>query len=280
MATPFEGLEGEQRDIAVALNDLFTSYGLGSLAPKILEFIKQGYDGNTVAILLQETSEYKERFKANEVRRAKGLPVLNPQEYLATERAYREILNFAGLPMGFYDQPEDFRKWLEDDVSPQEIKGRVDAAVKLVNSVDPQTRAVFEQWYTTGDLIAYALDRTRALPILERQVRAAEVGAEARRQGVGVGSNLAEQLADRGINTERAAAGFGFIAGERDRAAVLSSIYDGEDVGEGDLIQEVFFDDAAAARRRRTLASRERAAFSGSSAVNQRSLTRGTAGNV
>lgn len=279
MATPFDGLEGEQRDVAVFLNDLFSNYGLGTLAPKILEFIKQGYDGNTVAILLQETPEYKQRFAANETRRAKGLPVLSPAEYLAVERSYRELLSSAGLPIGFYDQPEDFRAWIENDVAPAEIKQRVDVAVQLVNNIDPSVRSYFERWYSTGDMIAYALDRKRATAVIERQAAAAVVGGAAADQGLAIDAGLAERIAQTGINTGQARAGFGAVAQDRATAEKLGALY-GEQYGVDDLVEEVFFEDAEAGRKRRRLASRERAAFSGSSAVNQRSLTRGTAGNV
>lgn len=272
-------LTGPQRDIAITLTELFRSYGLETLAPKIIEFIKQGFDGNTVALLLQDTQEYKQRFKANETRRAKGLPVLSPAEYLSVERSYREIMSSAGLPVGFYDQPQDFEKWIADDVSPVEIKARVDAASELVNTIDPNVRAYFERFYTQGDLVAYALDRQRATTVLQRQVQAAQVGGAAAGAGIGIDRGLAEQIATRGVTGEQAGAGFGFVADERERVEMLGALYD-ENLTEQDLIQEVFFNDPVAARRRRQLASRERAAFSGSSAINQRSLSRDTAGNL
>src|SRR5680860_1170034 len=125
------------------------SYGLESLAPKILEFVRAGYSGDTVAILLVETSEYKQRFKANEVRRKAGLPVLSPAEYLGVESSYREIMSSAGLPVGFYDEPDDFANWIGSDVSPTEIKGRVDIAAEAINSVDPAERAKFNEFYST-----------------------------------------------------------------------------------------------------------------------------------
>lgn len=274
-------LSGPQRDIAVTLTELFRSYGLESLAPKIIEFIKQGFDGNTVAILLQDTSEYKERFKANETRRSKGLPVLSPAEYLSVEQSYRQIMSSAGLPVGFYDQPEDFQKWIADDVSPQEVKTRVDVAVGLVNNIDPSVRAYFQQWYSKGDMVAYALDRTRATAVLERQAAASVVGGVAAGQGIQIDRDLSEQIAQTGIDQSQARQGFGFVATERERAEMLSGFYaEEEGVDQDDLVREVFFNDAQAGQRRRRLASRERAAFSGRSGIGQSSLGRETTGGL
>lgn len=276
---PFGGLEGDDRNAAVAIQNLFESYGLGSLAPKIVEFIQQGYDANTVAILLQNTAEYKQRFKGNEQRRSAGLPVLTPAEYLATERAYRELMSSAGLPPGFYDEPDDFTSWIANDVSPAEVQTRVDAAVKLVHGLDADQRAYFENFYTTGDMIAYALDRDRATPILEKQIAAAQIGGAAAAQGVGVDRGLAEQIAQTGVNSQQARQGFGIVAAERDNLDKLGGIY-GEDAGEDDLVKEVFFDDAEAGEKRRRLASRERATFGGSAGTGRTSLSQNSGGQL
>lgn len=274
---PFGGLTGANRDAAVALNNLMKSYGLSTLAPKILDFIRQGYSSDTIGLLLTETPEYKKRFAANEKRRAKGLPVLSPAEYLSVEGAYRELMSSAGLPPSFYDQPSDFSKWIEDDVSPAEVKQRVDVATDLVNNLDPATRATFEKWYTKGDMVAYALDRKRATTVLERQYRASQIGGAATDQGLAVGRSLAERLADTDISAGQARQGFGFIAQDLDTAQKLGSLY-GENIGQDDLVAEVFFDDAEAATKRKRLASRERATFSGSSGASRTSLSRDDSG--
>jgi hypothetical protein len=99
-------LTGENRDAFMAVNALFKNYGLESLAGKIYEYVKNGYSADTISILLQDTSEYKQRFQGNEARKAAGLPVLSPAEYLSTEASYRQIMQSAGLPSGFYDREE------------------------------------------------------------------------------------------------------------------------------------------------------------------------------
>lgn len=274
-----DGLTQDQRDASTVLTNLFDGYGLGSLAPTILNYIKQGYSADAVAVLLQQTPEYKQRFAANDQRLAKGLPVLSPAEYLATERSYRQIMSEAGLPIGFYDQPSDFTNWIANDVSPTEVQGRVQAASDLVNTADPQTLEFMRQHYTTGDLVAYALDSKRALPILQKQVQAAHIGGAAIRQGLSVGTDRAEQLAAAGITQDQANTGFGFVKDNLAPSQLLGDIY-GTDITQNDLVNEVFLGDAAATKKRRTLASKERATFGGSSAQTKTSLSTGSAGAI
>jgi len=272
-------LQGSDRDAAAALTGLFEQYGLGSLAPNIVNYIKQGYAADTVTTLLQNTDAYKKRFSANDARRKAGLRVLSPAEYLSVEDSYRAIMSAAGLPKGFYDSTEDFSKWIAADVSPTEVQGRVDAASELVNNVDPDTKKAFSQYYTKGDLIAYALDRKRSTTVLNRQVRAAEVGGAADAAGVTASRSLAERIADEGVDGSQARQGFSAVAQNRQQANLLSRTY-GIRLTEQDLIDETFFADADATERRTRLASRERAAFSGSGGQSATSLSRSNAGQL
>ena len=266
------GLTGANRDAAVALTSLFKVYGLESLAPRIVDFIKQGYSADTIAVLLTDTPEYKKRFVANDARIKAGLPALSPAEYLATENAYRDVMSNAGVPKGFYDQPSDFSSWIAGDVSPTEIKTRVDAATDLVNNADPATKEYFAKHYSKGDMIAYALDQKRAAPLVGKQFEAAKIGGAAAAAGLQVGADLSERLASEGVTRQQAQQGFGFAASEQGGANQLASIYGAEGFTIADLANEVFLNDAGIADRRKKLASQERATFGGSSGVGNNSL--------
>jgi hypothetical protein len=270
------GLTGADRDAAVALTALFKSYGLESLAPKIIDFIKQGYSPDTIAIQLQNTDEYKKRFAANAARIKAGLPALSPAEYLSVESAYREVMKTAGVPRGFFDQPSDFEKWIGDDVSPTEIKQRVDAATDLVNRADPNTLAEFKKFYSTGDIIAYALDQSRAAPLVGKQFEAAKIAGAAANQGLSVDRALGESLANEGVTRDQAAQGFGFVKNEIGNANKLASISGTDGFSVADLANEVFLSDANIEDRRKRLASAERGRFGGSSALGSTSLSQGS----
>jgi hypothetical protein len=277
---PYGGLNGADRDAAVALTNLFKSYGLESLAPAIVGFIKQGYSGDTISVLLQDTPEYKKRFAANDARRKAGLPVLSPNEYLATERAYRQIMSEAGLPKGFYDQPSDFEGWLAKDVSPSEIQTRVKAASDVITNAPQEARDYFKKYYSDGDMIAYALDQSRAAPLVGKQFEALKIGGAAAKQGIDIGSSLAEELAGAGVSQQQADQGFSLIASEQPNADKLASIYGQDGFTTTDLARETFESNGSVGDRRKKLASQERANFSGSGGVGSSSLSQNGGGSL
>lgn len=268
---PFGGLQGSDRDAAAALTNLFNQYGLGTLAPAIIDYIKQGYSPDTITILLQETPAYKQRFKANDVRRAKGLPELSPAEYLATEQAYRQTLSKWGLPSGFYDSPEDFQKFLENDLSPVEIDQRAQDASDFMNSASADQMAYYRQYYTQGDLVAFALDPERAAPLVGKAFKASQIGGLAQQQGIGIGRDTAESLANAGVTENEAQQGFAQIAQNEPTLQKLGSIYN-DGISQQELISAVFQEDATANKKIKKLASQERATFGGSSGVGPSSL--------
>jgi hypothetical protein len=278
---PYGGLAGKDRDAAVALTKTFESYGLGSLAPVIIGFLKQGYQQDTINLLLQDTDEYKKRFAGNDARLKAGLPVLSPVEYLSTEASYRDVMRQAGLPVGFYDHPDDFAKFIGSDVSPTELKGRVDSASDLINLADPKALDAFKQWYGMGkaDVVAYALDPKRAEPLIQKQLQAAQNAGAAAGQGVNIDKATAERLAAQGINTDQARQGFGQVADSSERLNTLSDIY-GDGVTQNDLISSVFDDNADSTNKVKRLASKERAAFNGSGGQSSSSLSRDKSGSI
>jgi len=276
---PFGGLEGADRDAFVAITETLKAYGLETLAPAVLGFIQQGYSSDTVGVLLQQTDAYKTRFAANESRRQRGLPILSPAEYLATEKSYRQIMSASGLPIGFYDNPSDFRQFLENDMSPVELQDRVQLATDEVSKIDPAVRSAFEQWYSTGDIIAYALDQERSTAILDRQFRASQIAGAGKDQGVGLSQQFAEQIAQTGVDTEQARQGLGVVSSLATTGDKLSEIYGGSYTQE-DAASEVFLADAPSTKKRRGLASQERAQFAGQGGTASTALSKRGGGQV
>jgi hypothetical protein len=276
---PFGGLEGADRDAFVAITEMLKAYGLETLAASVLGFIQQGYSSDTIGVLLQNTDAYKQRFAANESRRQQGLPVLSPAEYLATERAYRQIMSASGLPIGFYDSPSDFRGFLEGDMSPVELQDRVQSATDMVSKLDPATKSAFEKWYSTGDIIAYALDRERATSILDRQFRASQIAGAGTGQGVNLSQQFAERVAQTDIGIEQARQGLGVVSTLAATGDRLSGIYGGTYTQE-DAASEVFLADTASAKKRTGLRSQERAQFAGQAGASSTSLSKRGGGQV
>lgn len=280
-------LSGPDRDAFVALTTLFKSYGLDTLAPKIFDYIKQGYSADTISILLQETPEYRQRFAGNEARKKLGLAVLNPAEYLATEAAYRQVLSSAGMPKGFYDSPSDFASWIGTDVSPTEVKDRVDMAVSYTSQANPAAKQALKEMYGIDEagVAAYFLDQAKAEPILKKQAAAAAVGTAALQHGFQLDRNLFEDFATEGVSASDAQQGFAVLADTYGSLRAIAQRY-GEDFTQTEAERDVFEPGSAGSlgaesptEKRKRLASQERALFAGqqgSSAMGLGNIYRAT----
>lgn len=259
-------LQGSNRDAFLAVSALFTSYGLQSLAGKIFSYIQNGDSADTIALLLQDTPEYKRRFAGNELRKKAGLAVLSPGDYLATEASYRQIMASAGLPKGFYDSPSDFTSWIGGDVSPTEIKGRVDLAVSATTQANPYVKQQLALLYGVDEshLNAYFLDQGKALPLLQKQQQAAEFGAAAAQQGLLTDRKRMEDYVTAGFSRSQATQGFEQVAEELPNLQALAARF-GTTFGQIEEEQSVFGTSPNAANKKRGLASQERALFGGAS---------------
>lgn len=262
------------------LSDRFKKYNLSSLAPKIKELAINGANEATIMLELQETEEYKQRFKANQKRIEKNLAVLDPGTYLRVEDGYRQVLREYGLKE--FDTDDYVSKFIENDMSATELSNRVVTAVQRVQNADPALIKQLKDFYgiRSEGLLAYVLDPEQQFKKIERQIAAGEIGVAAGRQGLQVGSIVAEQLAAQGISEAEARRGYATIADILPTAEKLSDIYGTtlDSYGQSEGEQEVFNQLASAQRKRQRLTAREVAAFSGAAGVNKTSLTTPTVG--
>jgi hypothetical protein len=270
----------QRQSIMDVLTDRFTRYKLTGLIPTIKRLAQEGATESTITLALQDTEDYKRRFRANEERMKKNLSVLTPAEYLNIEDSYRQTLRAYGLTQ--FDTDDYVSQFIANDMSPAELSNRVATAVQRVKNADPAVSNMLKNYYGIGqnDLVAYVLDPNQQFQKIERQVAASEIGAAAGRQGLNVGVPVAEQLAAQGITQAEAQRGYATIADILPTAEKLSDIYgstlDRYGLAEGE--QEVFNQLASAQRKRQRLASRELAEFSGQAGVGRGSLGTATGG--
>lgn len=202
-------------DARNTIKAVLSTYGLESLAETLWGSYTSGLvDINNEQALvysIRETPEYKTRFAGNTARLKKGLAELSPAEYIGLEDSYRQIMRSNGLPSGFYDQTDDFSKFIEGDVSPSELQDRVQQGYLAVSEADPEVKRQMQQLYgvTEGQLAAYFIDPERTAPLLKRQAQAANIAARGLEQGgIQLTGAFAENLAARGITEQQARAGF------------------------------------------------------------------------
>lgn len=276
------GLTAAQSELIAVTADRFAKYNLTSLLPVIKKLAVEGATEATISITLQETPEYKTRFKANDDRIKKGLKVLSPAEYLNVEDSYRQVLRAYGLKQ--FDTDAYVSQFIANDMSPTELSNRVQTAVQRVQNADPGVSQTLRDYYGIGqaDLVGYVLDPAANMERINRQVSAAEIGNAARVQGLNAGVAVSEQLASQGITQAEAQKGYSTIADILPTAEKLSSIYGtqlpGYDMSTAE--QETFNGLASAQRKRKRLSSAEIASFSGTSGINKTSLTTSSRGQI
>lgn len=280
----------------------FAQYGLGALVEPLKGLITEGVSPSEFTLRLRETDAYKKRFAANSKRIAQGLRALSEAEYIGLEDSYQDIMRRYGLPEAYYKKgdlgiQEGFEKFIGSDISPVELEDRIQTAQNRVNNAPKEVKDALTQFYgaeiSNGDILAYALDPSKAIENIKRKVTAAEIGAGARQAGLTVGGLSpqeaeaqrlrAEELGRFGVTGEQARQGFSTIAEFLPGATKLSQIYGKQGLGAYDQAvaeQEVFGTTGAAqaAAKRKKLAQLETAEFSGSSGITGGALSRERAG--
>lgn len=254
-----------RQDARDAIRRVLSQYKLESLAePLWKRFTEEYFDfSNEDAIIfaIKEEDAYKKRFAANAARVAKGMAELSPREYLDMERTYAQVLAANGMPAGFYDSPDDFRKMIEGDVSPSELQDRVREGYRIVADADQNVKDQMRRLYgvSEGDLAAYFIDPERTRPLLvaadyARQARAAQISARGQElANVSLDTSMAEELARRGVTEAEAQTGFREIG----NLGELRQQFGGEEnISEQEMIRQQFGADTAAqqklARRKAT----------------------------
>jgi hypothetical protein len=271
-ASELNTLQGANRDAYSALINIFNSYGLSSLAPSIFNYVQQGYSSDTISILLQSTPEYQQRFAGNAARVKNGLAVLSPAEYLATEQSYYQIVQAAGLPKNFYDSHTDWVQWIGNDVSPAEVQSRVNMAQQATTAAPPDlVKALNIMGVPTSSIVAHFLDNGKALPILQQQFNAAQIGASALRNGLAMDPTRATTFANMGISVDQANQAYQQIGYTLPTLEMLGKVYN-QTYTQATEENNLLLGNGQAQMATQKLVSQEKASFSGTTAVNQQSL--------
>jgi hypothetical protein len=228
---------------------------------------------------------FQERFKANNKRGDDNQ--LDPLEYIQLEETYKNEMQRAGLPKGFYDDPSDFEDWIGKDVAPNEVTGRVQMAADAYATVaanDPGTlRALAEQGVDRDYVMAYFLDPDKATPLVTKQsqLQAAKIQGTGYNFGIEMGADQSSQLANQGISVPEARERFRTVAAEKEDLSRLANLY-GEGFTDSEQVADAFGMDGAEGfqKKKAKLASQERGKFSGTSGIKQGSLNQKKTRNV
>jgi hypothetical protein len=215
---PAAAATAEQQGALASLRSMLEGWGLGGLTDWAWQKLTSGASMDQIIYEMRQSDQYKARYAGNVARQAQGLPPMSETDYLNYEQSARQMFAYFGLPKTFYDQPEDFAKFIGGDVSVTELHDRVQIASQRMMA-QPEEDKAWARLYgvTGGQQLAYFLDAERALPLLQRQAQAANLAGIGTQTGFGeITAAEAEHLAGTGVTAAQAQAGFGQLAGMKE----------------------------------------------------------------
>lgn len=262
-------LSQSQQSIYDLISHTLREWGLSSLGSYLRSFLTQGMSSDEVQLHLQDTKEWKTRFAGNEIRKEKGLAVLTPAQYIATEQAYRQALQQFGLPSGFYDKHSDFVNWIGNDVSPSEVSTRAQIAHDQYMNAPPEMKNLWQQYFGgKGDALAMILDPKVATQVIQDRATQVGIGGAAALQGLKVGADRAKVLQQHGTTIQQAQTAFQKIAQALPVDSQIAKRF-GTTFNQADEENDLILGQGAEAQKRNILYAEEEGLFNGrASATN------------
>ena len=261
------------------LTAMFEGVGLGSLAKFIDKRIMEDASEEAVLLELYDQPEYQARFPGMKALRSKG-KTITEAEYIKDEKAFAQTARFFDVPVGFYDTPDDFGKLIGNLVAPKEFQDRLQVGQDLARSMSPGLRTQLQELYNVGEggITAYVLDSDRALPLIQKQAKAAQFVGFGREKGFkleGITAAQAEQIAGTEayakLSAQQMQTSLAQAARLRETQSRLTGI-EGEVYNEGEALQAVIEGSPEAILASQQRAQREGARFGGGTGISGSSL--------
>lgn len=249
------------------LRQILGEYELEELAPWALDLMINGYDITYILAELRNRPEFKAAFPEIDLRRADGRTPLSPADIIGMRRGYDEYMHAAGLT-GMFDRKSLYTKWIVGDVSPVEAKARAEEAYDMVMQEPLEVRAEMSRLFGVAAgpaAVAYYLDPTNALPMIQSQMRQAQIGGASIRSMYGLlTAEEAKTLDQLGINSQQAQQGFGELVHNRELFSVLPGEA-GDNINRDEQMAAEFKGDELARQRVERSVARRRAQAEGGS---------------
>jgi len=228
-------------------------------------------------IELYDQPAYKLRFPGMAKLRTKNRTITEA-EYIGLENQMVQTLKFFDLPAGFYDDRATLGKIIENEVSPKEVQDRAQMAQDLARAADPNVRNALMDFYKVGEgaITAYFLNADKALPLLQKSAKAAEIAGIGKTYGFAdFGMAEAEQLGVQDAYAKLSASDLTKAFGQASQLASTQSrlaYLDKETYSDREALDAILEGDQQAILASTKRARREQARFGGSSGLGAGSL--------
>lgn len=193
--------------VQLGLGSLFRVDSSGQPSGWLWDQIQNGVDTPERLLMgLEGTNEFRQRFGVifdmrDRAARGEAVTVPSVSQVLEYEDQYRTLMSRAGVPVWFYDSPQDAQNAIRKNLSIEQIAERVDSSFSVIQRLPTEVRDVFAEYFgdsSDSTLIAAVLDPDKTLASIERATRAAVAGGFARRQGFDLTAQQAGEYASLG----------------------------------------------------------------------------------
>lgn len=190
--------------------------GMGDLADSVWSKWIGGGTADQIIEDIRKSPQYAERFPAMAALNKAGRNISEAQ-YIAKETSDIEMMKQYGIPDAIANNRKLLGSLIENNVSVVTLQKRLMAAQDTVLSFDPNIVKYGKDTYglDQGSLMAWALAPEIALPVIEQQAKAIQIGGAALAAGLKaeeITKSEAESLAAAGVTQEQAKQGFTNIA--------------------------------------------------------------------
>lgn len=228
---------------------------------------------------VRNTTEYQQMFAGNfdpetgEVR-------LSEADYMASRSAFDAMLESYDLNPAYFQ--DDFITAIENELSPTELIGRMEAAYERIVMSSDEVRRFYSESYgiemTDAAILASAINPNIGEQILNRQIAISEIGGSAATRGFDIGLDFAgmlEQQLGRGQADD--------FFGEARNLIPMMQVLEGRHADPDDSFNledvsaNLLFDDPETRRRIRRARAQESSTFTGGA---QLEYVRSRAGGV
>jgi hypothetical protein len=169
-------------------------------------------------------------------------------------------------------------KIIENEVSPKEVQDRAQMAQDLARAADPNVRNALMDFYKVGEgaITAYFLNADKALPLLQKSAKAAEIAGIGKTYGFAdFGMAEAEQLGVQDAYAKLSASDLTKAFGQASQLASTQSrlaYLDKDTYSDREALDAILEGDQKAILASTKRAQREQARFGGSSGLSAGSL--------
>jgi hypothetical protein len=167
-----------QRTALEEFVSILSGAGLKDLADEVNKMILDDKTAAQIKLEIRKTKSYEARFPGmkalSDAQRA-----ITEGEYIDLETGMISVLRSRGLDAEVYGSRSELGKYIGNFVKLPEFEERAALAADRVKKEPDVMKALGEMYVTEADAIGYLLNPLKAMDVIKKQVRSAEIGAAA-----------------------------------------------------------------------------------------------------